>query len=104
MSIHDGTSPDETLADTPAASTPTDAEKLLLVGIPINLFAITLDEYRKKLANDDSYFFSQEAITFRMYMESGIYFPSVSDYDLRQSIALMVANEFIRQRDKLKVK
>lgn len=29
MSIHDGTSPDETLPDTPAESAPTDAEKLL---------------------------------------------------------------------------
>ena len=29
MSIHDGTSPDELLPDTTAASTPTDAEKLL---------------------------------------------------------------------------
>lgn len=35
MSIHDGTSPDETLPDTPAASAPTDAEKLLaeVVGV-----------------------------------------------------------------------
>lgn len=29
MSIHGGTSPDKTLPDTPAVSTPTDAEKLL---------------------------------------------------------------------------
>ena len=29
MSIHDGTSPDESLPATPAANTPTDAEKLL---------------------------------------------------------------------------
>lgn len=40
MSIHDGTSPDETLPDTTAASTPTDAEKLLAEVIKILMLEV----------------------------------------------------------------